>query len=594
MLPFALLPLTWVLPTHQQTLASILILLAAILTWAVMGFSSGKPGASAVLARSRRDGRIGAWERLLLAFVVAASAAYVVVGWRLHEITFNDGAYYYGVARHMARTGRFEEPIVWHFLHQPDTILHAPFDYWGCLTSLLLLPPMLVFGATLTTAFLTMSVIAALTLLAFWYLVCVALPLRYCATQLIALVVFAFTPAMDVYRFQPESIPVAQLFTLLALIAFCLRRSVAAVLCGFCILLARGDGLILFVLIFLGVLFREWRDGDGRRRRLWLAAFTGCACVGLYVLWSFVSFGTLTPPAPQKLPFLSVYKIVFDFDVSHERSWRQLLSWFTWDYLRWRMAFAAKAVRAIPFTPAFDWWLVLAMVPVLNLFRRQALPQSLIWVLCFGGYVFVAWVSGPGFAPARAPYTFTPLIIVAGALGMDTILMWLHAWSERGSYVRAKTAFLGAGALALTFLFLVRLPVLQNLYKYSNLPYQENLQLLAPALGSDPVATNIPWYMIAYTDSPAISIPLNGEAAIEAALTQYQIRWMVIFQFPLRWSKSRKDMFGASRPVFYGILDGTRTRIGRFELKPISVPGVIPAVYRVELAKGAMPRDAMF
>lgn len=28
----------------------------------------------------------------------------------------NDGCYYYGVARHMALTGRYEEPIVWNYL----------------------------------------------------------------------------------------------------------------------------------------------------------------------------------------------------------------------------------------------------------------------------------------------------------------------------------------------------------------------------------------------------------------------------------------------------------------------------------------------
>lgn len=592
--PLVLLPLTWALPPQLRALASILILLATMLIWALPVLSSTEPGAAAVLARSQSKGRIEAWELLLLAFVVAASVVYVVVGWRLDEITFNDGAYYYGVARHMARTGRFEEPIVWHFLHQPDTILHAPFDYWGCLTSLLLVPPMLVFGVTLSTAFLTMSAIAALTLLAFWYLICVALPLRYRATQLIALVIFAFTPAMDVYRFQPESIPVAQLFILLALIAFCLRRGVAAVLCGFCILLARGDGLILFTLIFLAVLFREWSDGDGQRRRLWLATLAGCACMGVYVVWSLVSFGTLTPPAPQKLPFLPVYKVVFDFDVPHQRSWRQMLSWFTWDYVSWRIMFAFRALRAIPFTPAFDCWLAIAMVPVLSLFRLRARPQALIWVLCFGGYFFVAWVSGPGFAPGRTPYTFTPLIVLAGALGIDAILRWFHVWSERGSYVRVKSAFLGAGGLALCFFFLVSLPVLQTPSRYSNLSYQKNLMLLAPTLGSEPVATNIPWYMIAYTDSPTISIPMNGEAAIEAAFAQYQIRWLVLFQFPFQWAKSRTDMFGASRPVFYGILDGNRTRIGRYELKPVSVRGVLPAVYRVELAKGALPRGSTF
>jgi hypothetical protein len=42
---------------------------------------------------------------------------YLAIGFQVEEIAYNDGAYYYGVARHIALTGRFEEPIVWHFLH---------------------------------------------------------------------------------------------------------------------------------------------------------------------------------------------------------------------------------------------------------------------------------------------------------------------------------------------------------------------------------------------------------------------------------------------------------------------------------------------
>src|SRR5262249_23623277 len=185
----------------------------------------------------------------------------------LHEIIYNDGGYYYGVARHMTRTGRYEEPIVWHFLRPPDALVHAPFDYWGSLTVLLLVPPLAMFGATPETAFVTMSAMAAASLVAFWYLICIALPLRHHATQLLALVLFAFSPAMDVYRFQPESICVAQVFLLLALIALCRRRVVLCVLSAFAILLARGDGLILFSLIVFALVLMELLIEGGRAAR---------------------------------------------------------------------------------------------------------------------------------------------------------------------------------------------------------------------------------------------------------------------------------------------------------------------------------------
>jgi hypothetical protein len=204
-----------------------------------------------------------------------------VIAARVRDIVYNDGAYYYGVARHMAMTGRFEEPIVWHFLHPPPNLIHAPFDYWGCMTSLLLVPGLLLFGATPETAFRSMSLISAAGQLAFWYLICFALPLRHRITQLIDLALFAFSPAMVIYRFQPESVAVSQLFLLLSLIAFSRQRSALAVLCAFGLLLARSDGLILFALIFLAVLLRRAPPNAAHAAGRIRPALVGLACIGL-------------------------------------------------------------------------------------------------------------------------------------------------------------------------------------------------------------------------------------------------------------------------------------------------------------------------
>jgi hypothetical protein len=144
------------------------------------------------------------WTIALLIATLAIGIAYVAIGAQVREIAQNDGAYYFGVARHMARHGRFEEPIVWHFLHPPDSLTHAPFDYWGCLTTLLLVPALWLFGDTPRTAFVTMSLLSAAALLAFWYLVCIALPLRHRVTQLLSLLLFAFSPLMVEFRFQPR------------------------------------------------------------------------------------------------------------------------------------------------------------------------------------------------------------------------------------------------------------------------------------------------------------------------------------------------------------------------------------------------------
>jgi hypothetical protein len=548
------------------------ILLAAIAAWLWMiAGGQAPPSGIALLEEGNRHGRLGTWELSLLAFSLAVCAAYVVVALRFKRITFNDGAYYYGVARHMARTGRFEEPIVWHFLHLPDSIVHAPFDYWGPATSLLLVPSMLVFGATFRTAFVTMSVISSAALLAFWYLVCRALPLRYRVTQLLALVIFAFSPAMDVYRFQPESIAIAQLFLLLALIAFCHRRSAVALLCGFGIVLARSDGSILFGLISVACLLREWQPVAGRARRVGRVVLAGLACVGAYSVWSLASFGTLTPPGARLVPFLPSYWRVFDFVAPEQRPLTPLSLRFTSAYVVQQMERAFRILRGTPFTPAGDWWLILALVPALRQFRRRPPAEPLIWVLGIGGYFLMAWTSGPGFAAVRAPYTFVPLVILAGALGIDAIASALDAWMRRDRSPRWAPTVVGAALLTVCSVLLIRLPVLRGTANLSNLGRQMQLTKLEEVLNGEPVASNVPWYLIAFTDSPTVSIPFNGPEAIEAMLTRYPVQWMVV-----------RPGFGArSVPFLDGLLSGANDRLGRFRFERVPVDGLFLGVFRV-------------
>jgi hypothetical protein len=530
-------------------------------------------GAHRLFARSVDDRRVGAWELTLLAVALATAALYIAIGFRVHEIVDNDGAYYYGVARHMVVSGRFEEPIVWHFVQPPDRVVHAPFDYWGCMTALLLIPPMLLFGATPETAFVTMSAVSAAGVVAFWYLICVVLPLRYRFTQLFALVLFAFSPAMARFRFQPESTVVAQLFVLLSLIAFCRRRYVFALLSGFAILLTRGDGLVLFALIFLAVLVESRSDVDGRSRGIGVYLLTVLTCAGTYVVWSCVSFGTLTPPATQVLPFLSAYPQVFDYGVSHPRSVTRLVHWLDWDYLRERLPRALTWLRWTPFTPASDVWLALAMLPALRRFRGRPRPEVYIWLLCFGGYFLMALVAGPGFHPARAPHTFTPLIILAGAGGLDALWAWLQAWVERGPRERTRALFVGAGMAGLCIFFGSRLTTLHTI-PVVRVPVRADLTRLDVILQGQPVASNVPWHVIAHTRSPAVSIPYNGEAAIEAVLQRYQARWMVVFDNPPRWVE------GESRAVLQRIASGQQTTLGRLQLQRVEVPAS-QAVFRV-------------
>jgi len=586
LLPLLLLPVANSIPVLRQMHANLAVLAVMLLTWAwAIRSPSSTPQGIALLGTSGNGRRIGAWELCLLAFVAAVAIAYLVVGTRVRGFVYADAAYYYGVARHMALTRRFEEPIVWHFLHLPETLVHAPFDYWGSMTSLLLVPPLLLFGASATTAILTMAFLSAAVLVGFWYLICFALPLRHCTTQLLALVLFAFSPALDLYRFQPESITVAHLFLLGSLIAFCLRRAVLAILCGFGLLLTRGDGSILFLLILFAVVLAEWRRPDGGPGHPWRLVLVGLGCVSIYMLWSLASFGTLSPPATQIVPFLPSYWQVYDLGVPHHFSWHTFLDHFSGHALVGRMRYAATSMWALPITPMFGWWLALAALPVVWLVRRPASPQSLIWVLCFAGYTLVACLAGSGFASARTPYTFVPLIILAGAFAVDAGLTLLAVRVLRGDATRATAAAIGALVLAVCAVLLGRLPTLQaipvlpdDLPPGVTVPAPEELSKLDRVLGGEPVMTNLPWQIISYTQSPAVSLPWDGEAAIESVLARYDVRWMVLFGAVRDCTIDKNP----SCPVFMRVLSSDTTDVGRFRLERVGVEEAsLPAVFRV-------------
>lgn len=575
LLPLALLPFVNALFPEHRTLANVLVLFVVLITWAWVATRPGvRPTAIALSVRTAQGGRIGGWELCLLGFALTVAIIYLAAGAQVQEIATNDGAYYYGVARHMALTGRFEEPILWHFLHPHDNAVHVPFDYWGCLTTLLLVPFLWAFGATPQTAFITMSLVAAASVVAFWYLVCVALPLRHGAAQLIALAVFALSPAMDVYRFQPESTPVAHLVLLLAFIAFCRARYILAVLFGFAVFLTRGDGLLLFLLIFAAVLLEERASHARRAPGLRATLLAGLICIATYTLWSYASFGTFTSPASQRLPFLPRYWQVFDYGVTHPApGWDDLLNRFRPAYIAGRVQLGITALRNLPFTPVRDWWLIIALAPALELFRRSRRRASLIWLVSCASYLLVAWANGPGFAPFRTPHTFAPLIALVGGMGIDTLLAGLHAALKRGAPRRLPALVAGAAVVGLCFLMLADIPVL-SMTAFRTIPAQAELTKLEPVVEGNAIVSNVPWYLIAYTSSPAVSLPFNGEAAIAAVLARYHVRWMVIAGNPPTW------VSGPSRAVLQGILDGKRTNIGPFQLERVSID-IQPALYRV-------------
>ncbi len=564
--PLVALPLTRLLPRGAAPAAAALFALAAGIAAA-----RGVPHEGAPAARSRRDAAVAL---AVLGLTLAACALYVGLGARAGGNHDNDGAYYYGVARHMVLARRFEEPLVWHFLAPPASLLHPPFDYWGSLTSLLLVPALAVFGATHHVAAAAMTVLSILTLLALARLVAADLglgrPLVACAAALI----FAFSPWMRFARFDTESLVPFQLCLLGALIARASGRLALAAVLAFGMVLARAEGVVLCGLLWAALALAA-RRGRDRRAMRGLAIAMGASVAG-YVLWQLAAFGTPLPPGLWAARAVRRYADLYAYAPAGTPG--PALPFDAPDTVPRAIA-AVKKIGWVPL-PLQSLWLALSLVPpagaairrwVPSLRPRETppseMPALVSLLLLLGIPLLLAATPAATFNAERSLATFTPLAVLAGAAGADEVLGLVVRLIRR--WPAAGHALAGAAAAALLCAAAATVAV----YPLDIAPEVDEFARIDALLNGEPTASNYPWQVAANTRSPAVSLPGNGEAAMEAVLRRYGVRWVVLLL-----PSPGADL--PSRVALARLLAGKATAIGGVHLAPALADGRL-RVYRV-------------
>lgn len=553
------LPVQNVLPAAAGGRLAALHALVAALLLAWRWPPSGGEDADA----APESGRVGPWQWALLALVGAISVLYLVIGHAAEGSRLFDGNYYFGVARHIASTGRFEEPIVWHFLSPPDSIVHPPFDYWSGMTVFLLVPVLWLFGSTYHVALVAMTLVSVLGLVGFWYLVTVAAPLRHPLTQLTVVLLFAFSPAVDGFRFDTETVPVSHLFLVLALIAFARRRHALAVALGFCVGLTRLDGMLYCFLILCGVVIRILRGPrDDRAAALRRTGIVLGVLAALFLSYHLYFFGTPTPPAGRQAAHLESESDMLVYGVERDTSLGHLLRVLEPERLGSGLGVAFKTLRTEDFLPAQELWLILALVGCLV--DRRATPL-LALALLFTPFVTVPLLptrllpdGTRAVFNARQILPLLPVVVFAGGVALDVLYCRLSRWRRRGGAVPARSLGVAFVLFSLCYLFLADLR-----------PYGErqgattSFAHLEQALGGEPVMTCIPYNVVAYTRSPAVAIPVNGEAAIDAVLRRYDVPWLLLPPMPVPRPLYRDR---PSDRLLIEVYGGRRDRIGSFRL----------------------------
>lgn len=501
----------------------------------------------------------GLWRAGLLALSLALACVYLVIGFRAQGNQRPDAAYYLGVARHIATTDKFEEPLVWHFLDPPPQLAHAPFDYWAPGTSLALVPALRVFGESDRVALTTMASIAALSVVLFGLLVARSRRLRYAPLQLLALLLFALSPAAASYRFDTESIPLFHLVLVAALLAFDRGRWVAAIAIASLLVWCRsGAGSVFCALIWAACVACILRDEPGRRgARLRWAAIAAAVGIAAWVGFNLLLFGSPLPPAARLGPFLADPLDLLRVGVVPVPSAAALLSRLAPAELWDAAARTAHALFATDLVPFRRLWLALAALPLLGLLRGGIESDGLASLMLFAGAFATVLLSGAVYSD-RTPLELLPLLVFAGACGAGQALRRAREALAR----RASPAAIAAGAAIVLVgcgaLYARRLEVYgERGPAWLGTP---SLARLAGTLGDGVVASELPYFVLAEIGQPAVTLPLDGEAAVEAVLERYDVAWLVLFGTDF----ASPDL--PTERLVQEILAGTRTRLGAFRV----------------------------
>ena len=465
-----------------------------------------------------------AWQWAMLGFAATLAVGFVAVGRALPGSTNNDAAYYFGMARYIARTHRFQEPIVWQFLNQAPSVFHRPFDYWHGFVSLFMVPIFALFGSSYRVAGTTMGLVSGSSLVLFAYLIAVAAPLRNAALQILALLLFAFSPALLPYRFDVETIPFVHLWLLVALIALAERRMVLAS-CSACLLfLFRADAATLSALLCLCAAYLAFQPGA--RERDWLrVVLTISAFALLYVGYHWLVFGTPGPPGALLAARL--------MDGTGPYCWSDapavwtLSQRFAAQFIADRVHVALDTLQVVSFFPNYPIWLgctLLAAAPT------SSPRRGLDWVarlVFFGGAAGTALASPAVFATWRSLHTLLPVFVLAGAYGAEALFdgMWRFLRARRA---RAGWARFSAGVSLLAFVMALLSPLRLAAAQSEEPAFTKELTAMDATFAGQTVMTARSWWVLAYTHTSAVALPFNGEEAMGIVLRRYHPKWLLI------------------------------------------------------------------
>jgi hypothetical protein len=428
------------------------------------------------------------------------------------------------------------------------------------MTSLLLLPAMWIFNGDYRAAVVTMALISGASVFGFAYLLEHGFDVRSRWIRVLAVLVFAFAPAMQEYRLDTDSTPVMHLFLIMALIALTKARYALVCLIAAAFPFVRGDGAVIAAMLVSFALWRSLgkRAPPGELKR---SVAICVLCVVGYVLYSYAVFGAPTPPGASTALRLRRGVDLYTYGFKPRRQlawiWAQRMSF---DYFYYRATVALETMLEIIFVSAQSAWYGTILAGAILQFRRVNASVMLIFGLFFVAPIALASAAPAVYASWRTLHVMVPVIVLAGALALDQIETLARSRLLPALPDRIGMWLMRAVSLAAALFFL------SDLKPYTTRPesailraLQKKLVKIDQQLGGEPVLSMRPWFVIAYTRSPAVMMPVNGEEALAEVIRKYKVGWLLI--------EGRYTLAGSTKDIIKALEGTKRWELDEFVLE---------------------------
>ncbi|MBI5651718.1 MAG: hypothetical protein HZC40_14935 [Chloroflexi bacterium] len=396
----------------------------------------------------------------------------------LQQAGYMDAAYTMHIAEQLARGRGFVEEVLWNYLDNPAGLPHPSNVYWMPLSSLLIAPLFVLFGASYRVAQIPFIFLSALLPVFAFYLsrkIFSRDPERQAKGYAWSAALFTlFSGFYTIYWVSPDNFTVFAITgsITLFLIARGIEESGRANADKFFFLagifaglshLARADGILFLVIAPIAFTFFAIRNSDRvsriAPRVLRLTFFSALGYLLIMLPWfarNTITFGALFPIGGAKTLWLTHYDELFRFtdDLTPARYFAWGLEGIVGSKVNaaiqnaFILAFSSLVFFLAPFS-FIGWWKTRQHIYHLPI----TIYLILLYLVMTLGFTFPSW-RGSLFHSASA---LAPFFAITAPLGIDASVEWIarrrRAWNLREATQVFRFGFVILAALFSVYLY---------------------------------------------------------------------------------------------------------------------------------------------